>query len=189
MNPDTTRRARLGQHLRHNLVAYVALLLAVTMSPLPSWAAAQIGTKQIKNGAVTTAKIKNNAVTSAKVKNKAVRTVDLAPAARAYRKVVVQRESFAGLADGGTRVFNVLCPQGQVAVSGGGGVSPQLLLTGGTAGEVLRSHPIVRGENVLGNPDTFAPGDGAAPEGWRTVVLNNTGEPRNAFGYAVCAAK
>lgn len=56
-------------------------------------AGVQIGTAQIKNGAVTTKKIRNgavvsaklggNAVTSAKIKNGTVTRTDLAPAARA----------------------------------------------------------------------------------------------------------
>lgn len=45
-------------------------------------AGAQIGTAQIKNGAVTTKKLRNNAVTSPKIKNGTVTRADLAPAAR-----------------------------------------------------------------------------------------------------------
>jgi hypothetical protein len=51
------------------VVALVALFAALGGS---AYAASQIGTKQIKNNAITTSKIKKNAVTAAKIKNGAV---------------------------------------------------------------------------------------------------------------------
>jgi hypothetical protein len=60
---------RVGRHLRHNLVGYVALFVALGGA---SYAAVSlpknsVGTKQLKNGAVTTSKIAAGAVTGAKV--------------------------------------------------------------------------------------------------------------------------
>jgi hypothetical protein len=56
--------AAFGSHLRHNVVAYVALFLALGGV---GYAAATIGTKDIKNGAVTKKKIHNRAVTKKKL--------------------------------------------------------------------------------------------------------------------------
>src|SRR5688500_1915532 len=56
-------------HLRRNVVAYLALLIALSGT---SYAAAAIA-----NGSVTSAKLHKNAVTSKKIKNGAVKSKDL----------------------------------------------------------------------------------------------------------------
>lgn len=71
----------IAGHLRRNLVAYLALMIAFAFSPVPSWATGKIGTKQLKNNAVSAAKIKNGAVTGAKIKDGAVSAEKLAPGA------------------------------------------------------------------------------------------------------------
>ena len=57
-------------HLRQNLVAYLALVVALSTGS--AYAAAQIA-----NGSVTTKKLANNAVTSSKLKNNSVKSVDI----------------------------------------------------------------------------------------------------------------
>lgn len=102
MNQDTartTRLARLGRHLSRNIVAYVALLVAVSMTPLPAWAAATIGTAQIKNGAVTTPKLKGGAVTSPKIKARAVKSAKIADNAVTGAKIADNAVAGAKIAD------------------------------------------------------------------------------------------
>jgi hypothetical protein len=57
------------------MIATMALLVALSGA---GFAAAKIGTGQLRNGAVTTAKLKNNAVTAAKLRAGAVGAADLA---------------------------------------------------------------------------------------------------------------
>ena len=60
MGKDTSERTRGSQlmaHFRHNVVGYLALFIAVSMTPIPSYAHGLIGTAQIKDGAVTNAKL------------------------------------------------------------------------------------------------------------------------------------
>lgn len=61
-------------HLRQNLVAYLALVVALSTGS--AYAAAQIA-----NGSVTTKKLANSAVTSAKVKNGSLKSTDLGASA------------------------------------------------------------------------------------------------------------
>ncbi|MFS3128369.1 hypothetical protein ACLM5J_08175 [Nocardioides sp. Bht2] len=192
MRPQTevSRTRSLGRHLGRNAVAYLALFLVVAISPLPSWAAKQIGSAQIKNGAVTTKKLANNAVTSKKIKNGQVTKADLAPAARGYTKFVTVRETVADFDNGESTSRSVRCAEGAVAIGGGASVSPPgLLFLGGSAGQVGHSIPVT--SFTLISPTGTAPaGDGAAPIGWRTEVTNDTGEnDRTASFWAICASK
>jgi hypothetical protein len=57
------------RHLRSNVVAYLALLIAMTGT---SYAATKIA-----NGSVTTTKLARNAVTSQKVRNEGIQSIDL----------------------------------------------------------------------------------------------------------------
>ncbi len=63
--------ARVSSHVRHNVVGYLALFVALGGT---SYAATQlprnsVGTKQLKKGAVTSRKLANGAVTGSKVAN------------------------------------------------------------------------------------------------------------------------
>lgn len=96
LEPKPGLGVRLWRHVKRNFLGYTALVVAVSMTPLPAYAAGKIGTKQIKNGAITTAKIRdgavttpklaNAAVTSAKIANGSVAAADLAAGA-AYRNL------------------------------------------------------------------------------------------------------
>ncbi|RNL65824.1 hypothetical protein EFK50_01920 [Nocardioides marmoriginsengisoli] len=192
-----TRAARLGRHLRRNLVAYAALFVALSLTPLPSYAASvAIGTKGIKNGAVTTPKLANgavkpakiaaNAVGSAKIANGSVQTADLAAGARGFTKIVAKRAQFA-VVNGGTSTFTVVCDAGQVAIGGGAYASSGLIIGGGTSGTMIRSHPTVPISFPFPGSGPASTGD--APNGWRTAVINNTGDDGTATHYAMCASK
>lgn len=132
MQTQQTRRTRIGKHLRRNVVAYIALMLAVTMSPLPSWAAGKIGTSDIKNGAVTTKKLAGSAVKGSKIKDGSVGTADLANGAVTSGKLadgavvagklgtIVEVVAASGtVADGATAGVTATCPDGSVLIGGG----------------------------------------------------------------------
>lgn len=190
-SPENTSRTRsLLRHLGRNAVAYLALFLALAMSPLPSWAAKQIGTAQIKNGAVTTKKLANNAVTSKKIKNGQVTKADLAPAARGYTKFVTVRESVADVDIDETTTRSVRCAEGSVAIGGGASVSPAgVIFLGGSSGRVDHSIPVTP-FTILSPTGTAPAGNGVEPVGWRTKVTNDTGEnDRTAYFWAICASK
>ncbi|MBF4767070.1 hypothetical protein ISU10_04735 [Nocardioides agariphilus] len=194
-----TRRARLGRHLSRNIIGYLALLIAVSLTPLPAWAAAAIGTAQIKNGAVTTPKlhggavtspkIKANAVNGAKVKDGTIGKADLAAAAQGFTTIVTKTSSTANVAAGASHQATVVCGADQVAIGGGGYATPDgIVLLGTTAGEVTKSHPT--SPITIGNfTFTSASGDGVAPTGWRTTVKNTEATAQTVVHYAICAGK
>ena len=61
--------SRIREHLRSNLIGYLALFVALTIAP--AWAATlrngSVTTKKLRNGAVTTKKVKNGAITAPKL--------------------------------------------------------------------------------------------------------------------------
>jgi hypothetical protein len=71
-------------------------------------AAGQIGTHDIRNGAVTKAKLHGNAVTSAKIHNRTVKATDLAQSARGAK--VVQYSADATSISAGTPNLTVQLP-------------------------------------------------------------------------------
>ncbi len=81
MKGKLTRRgstARLGDHMRHNVVAYLALFVALGGT---SYAAIQlpansVGAKQIKKNAVRSSEIRKNAVRSSEVRNRSLLAID-----------------------------------------------------------------------------------------------------------------
>lgn len=91
------------------IVALVALFVALGGS---AYAASKIGTKDIKNNAITTAKIKKNAVTAAKVKKNAITTAKIKDGAVTGTKIdaatlgTVPNASHASTADSATNATN-----------------------------------------------------------------------------------
>jgi hypothetical protein len=188
--PALTRLGRIGRHLSHNIVGYVALLIAVSMTPLPSWAAATIGTSDIKKGAVTTPKIAANAVKSGKIQDGTIRKGDLAAGARGFTKIVTKTSSQAGVAPGMSHQATVTCDAGKVAIGGGGYATlGGIIVIGSTGGELTKSHPTNSLQLGGGVPFTGPSGDGVAPTGWRTTVVNTDDEPQSVIHYAICASK
>lgn len=122
-NTNRTGRIKsLGRHLRRNLVAYIALTVALTMTPLPSQAALLIGTKNIKNGAVTAKKIAPGAVKNVKIRDGAVTGAKIAAGSVTASKlgtIVVVTADSADVADGNTAGATATCPAGSVVIGGG----------------------------------------------------------------------
>jgi hypothetical protein len=76
--PHATRvHSRLGGHIRRHGVAYAAMAVAVSFSPVPSMAADLVTTAEIKNRAITGQKLGANSVSSAKVANGTIRGADV----------------------------------------------------------------------------------------------------------------
>jgi hypothetical protein len=196
---DETPRplARLGRHLRGNAVGYLALVVAVSMTPLPSWAAATIGTAQIKNGAVTTKKLANGAVKTSKIAPSAVNGTkvadgslgknDLAAAARGFTSITMERRTVEMVPPNTFQTVDVDCGAGRVAIAGGGYAPSDGGDFGSSDGTVPRSHPI---NFIPGPPSYWAPAaDATTARGWRSLVENPHDFANPVFAYAVCASK
>jgi hypothetical protein len=112
---------RLRRHLAGNLVAYVALFVALGGG---AYAAATAGkntvkSKSIKDGQVKTKDLGRNAVVTAKVKDGSLTATDFAPGELAglsgYQ--VLERESASNSTD--EKSVSIECPAGTVVLGGG----------------------------------------------------------------------
>ena len=184
-----TRRARLGRHLRRQAVAYLALIIAVGVSPVPAWAAGKIGPKRIKNGAITNVKIADNAVTTNKILDGNVTPADLAGNARGFTNAIVRNNSGPSVNGGANATITVACSAGEVASGGGAYISNNdgFVLGDTSYGEELRSGPVHDGILSFLYPAAA----GATPTKWRTTVHNTEppGDTDPATGWALCASK
>lgn len=70
-------KGRTVAHLRANAVAYLALFVALSGT---AYAATKIGTKQLRNRAVTSGKLAPNAVNSSKIRNRSIQARDVSGA-------------------------------------------------------------------------------------------------------------
>jgi hypothetical protein len=190
----TSRARRFLGHIRHNVIGYVALLVALTMTPVPAFAAKAV-VSGIGNGSVTTAKLHTGAVTTAKLHHKAVTTSRLAngavnsnklrdgsvtaakldASARGFRSIVVRRVDVT-VTNNAAGVVTVNCHANEVATGGGG------LMNGSFQHPVeIRSYPSQPSSETLLN-------DGDVPHAWTTRMFNDGTVPEALQGYAVCAS-
>jgi hypothetical protein len=197
MNETQTRGRRVAQHIRHHMVGYIALFVALMMTPVPSYAAGLlVGTKQIKDGAVTTEKlhksavtakkIKQSSVTSGKIKAGAVGTGKLKDAsvtsaklsadAQGFTTIVVRKQTVS-VANASAGAVTTDCQAGETATGGGG-----LLLGAFTDPVYIRSYPSAQGSET-------SLADGDVPLAWTTRIYNNTGGAADLQGFVVCASK
>lgn len=149
-------RARIGSA---HVIALIALFVSASGV---GYAAARIGTADIKNGAVTnkklddnavtTGKIKDGSVTSTKIANGQVRAADLGPT------IVVTKQS-GTIPDNDNGTVDAPCPAGSKVISGGG-------------------EPSVFGVQMV----TSIPKD----NGWRYQGRNLSGVPATMSAYAMC---
>lgn len=138
------------------VISIIALCTALGGS---AYAAKKIGTKSLKNNAVTAKKVKNAAITEAKLANEAVTDSKLGKVVSRSNSVDVPDNSAAGL--------TVLCQAGEKLVGGGArfvnsGASKDLLL--------ISSGPVESSTSNNGPPN------GAVPGGWRGAGSNLTGD-------------
>lgn len=159
-----------------------------------------VGTPQIKTNGVKSSEIAAGAVRSSEVKNGSLLAADFAPGQIPAGPQGLKGDkgdkgetgsigaptmrSFtaaADLADGTKASYNVYCPAGQVAISGGGrGDETQ------SEGTILTStRPSVSADNT--NP----PEEGGTYTGWRITVFNPAGGIVNGLRptvYVTCVA-
>ena|SRR5437764_1841256 len=153
---------RISAHLRGNLIAYLAMFLALSGTAVAAKAlrANSVGSRQIKPGAVRTSDLANNAVTSPKIKNRTISAADIAtsvPGVKAYAHITESSGAYsvdtansknvsgvsggAGSGEDGQACVNASVPVKGAAVTpefqgvpaGGFDVSLQMQCTGGDA--------------------------------------------------------
>lgn len=140
----------------------------------------------VQDGSLGGADIANGSLTGADVADGTVGKSDINAAARGFVSLVTNRVTDS-IGASTTNTRTVFCPEGSVAIGGGGYVVPTgFVLLGSTSGETVRSHPVVTGGFASGG---MAAGDDVAPAGWRTVVRNLAADPSTAVHYAICATK
>ena len=189
---------RLSVHMRSNVVAYLALFLA--LGGVGAYAADKVTSKDIaknavkskhiKASAVKTGDVKDNNLTGGDVADGSIGTADLAGGSVTGAKIaagvipdtgVVARSAIQDDVDNGsTATDSVTCEAGEHAVGGGAGfvnASDQHLTNDTT---INGSIPIGAG----GGPVA----DGAVPTGWRASGENvNAGADRFFVVTVLCA--
>lgn len=159
-----------------------------------------VGTKQLKNGAVTNAKLRNGAVTATKVKMGSLLASNFkagqlpqgpkgttGPAGATgptgatgpqgppgATNVVVRTQSLGATPAGEWVVYNVQCQTGERATGGGAAFA-----TGPDPNDSLMWSEPVTASGVAKN--------GGTPTGWSSILKNNSASARASTGYVVCA--
>jgi hypothetical protein len=131
-----------------------------------------VGTKQIKNGAVTRTKLANNAVTSAKVKDGSLLAQDFKagqlpagpPGPQGVAKTVIVKQDMT-LPPGASGSPVALCPSGDHVTGGGYDANSSVM------NYVHAQEPTA----VSGHPD-----------GWTVSVVNNSGSTVTFSAFALC---
>ncbi len=172
-----------------NVVSLTALFVALGGSAYAaiSLPANSVGTKQIKGGAVTLGKISNGARNSLKG-NQGPRGFQGIQGPRGFQgiqgiqgaqgntgapgatKVTIRTGTPTGITSGNRGTTSVMCNSNEVAVGGGGSLTP---LAGGTSDALTVSIPISATTVV--------------PNGWLVSAFAGSGS-LNLTAYAVCAA-
>jgi hypothetical protein len=176
------------------VVACIALLVALGGTSYAAFSLPKnsVGTKQIKNGAVTGPKINLSTVgtvhsadtaNSAAFANNANNAASLGGApSSSYLRRTVTEVAFSNVASGTFNNADAMCPAGYEAV--GGGVFPgnvlDMTVTG--SGPLLSDVAAARGEFDFGSP-----GKHAYADGWRVFAVNNGGTTQQLAVAAICA--
>ena len=185
---STSRIGRLGRHLRRNLVSYIALVVALTMTPIPSQAVGSlIGTSDIKNGAVTAKKIATGAVKNVKIRDGAVSSTKLAPNSVTGAKIADGSVGSADLAAGSVKATKlgtiVERDSGNVQIAAGTGGSASVSCA---AGETLLSGG--NGTQGVGTGNNFwiIRSQKSGANSWEVVARNQTAGAVGLFAIAYC---
>lgn len=175
-------RRMFGNGRYANVTATLALVIALGGT---SWAAVNlparsVGSKQLKNGAVTNSKLRPNAVTSGKVKNGSLRAQDFKagqlpagpPGPAGATNVVRRTAASPAAAAGGISAITVPCAAGERALTGGvqSDRDPLNIFT------LTESFPI-----------TVQSPAGDVPVGWYVEARNTAGASAQFLGFVVCA--
>jgi hypothetical protein len=183
--------ARLRQRLEQlegrrrspaTLVAMLALVAA--LSGGTAWAAATVGTDDIKNKAVTTPKLDTEAVRTAKLAPQAVKRAKIAPGAVRTAKIFDDAVTSAKIRDGQVRAPDL-------------GVITQRInsssLAAGTTGGVVAScnadeRVISGGHDTSFSTHLVNRASYRSGNGWGVLFRNNDAVTRNIYVYAYCLA-
>jgi hypothetical protein len=161
------------------LVAMLALIVA--LSGGTAWAAATVGTGDIKNKAVTTPKLDTEAVTTAKLAPKAVQSAKIAPGAVRTAKIFDDAVTTAKLADGQVRAGDL------------GIITERSNSFGLAAGQIAfvdvqcnASERVISGGHSSIGTDVVNLVSRRDGNGWRAYFRNNEGAARTVFAHALC---
>lgn len=131
---DTTIRPvhrRLGRHLRRNLIAYLALFVAISMTPLPSYAAGLVTSKKIKNNTIKSIDVRNNSLQSVDVRDGSLTGADLGAGSVSAGKLaggaltaaklgtIVERRNEVDIQNATGEAVSVSCLAGERLITGG----------------------------------------------------------------------
>jgi hypothetical protein len=152
-------RERLGSFIRHNAVALVALVVAMSGVAYAAAPKNSVTSKSIKDGNVKTADLAAAAVTSTQIADGSIGLADLSAAAAAPGNSGVHTEF--GFNSNSTAVASASCPAGEVALGGGG----QPAVTDPPVGALKVSIPT--GSTITGG----------VPTGWTVRYENATASP------------
>jgi hypothetical protein len=178
--------------IRKNLIGYLALFVALggTSYGAARIPAGSVGTRQLRNGAVTAVKVRRHSLTASAFKAGALRALT-----RIQTMVLSGTLSFSGSCTGGTggsagecglfgpQTYNVRCDSGQRVV-GGGFMIPA---NKAEAGEVVTaSRPF---SSSLPAPASTLGTGGTGDEGWTVSFTSPQGVDESGSSvYSVCAS-
>jgi hypothetical protein len=174
------------------LVAMLALVAA--LSGGTAWAAATVGTSDIKNKAVTTPKLDTEAVTTAKLGPQAVKPAKIALGAVRTAKIFNAAVTTAKLADDSVTTAKI--QNGQVRAPDLGLIVTRInsasLAAGATGGVVASCNA---GELLIsgGHDTSFSThlvnrASYRSGNGWAVLFRNNDAVTRNIYAFAYCLA-
>lgn len=157
------------------VVALIALFLALGGI---GYAAATIGTNDIKNSAVTAKKLHKKAVTTKKIKKNAVKTPKIADNAVTFAKLGQVRRVVAVSAQtsaaNDTREVQANCPPGELLIAGGAAWTTTADNRSTVNGIIRTSRPIPSDEGL------------GAPTGWQASGQVENNFVRQLRAYAIC---
>jgi hypothetical protein len=212
---DRTRPSlltRVARHLRLNVVGYLALVVALSVTPAVA-SHLNVKTSDIQNGAVTTPKLRNGAVkpakinrgavTRPKIRNNAINTPKLANNAVQAAKIADGAVETSKIADGAVtkqklsedflhgpvRRVEAISPNtsgvGQFRNVTAACPAGERAIAGGAMWTMLDGSPT--GFNILqgSRPVPFAPGIGVTT-GWQATGITDNAAARQLRAYAIC---
>lgn len=170
--------------LLHPATIIASIALFVSLGGV-TYAAATIGTKQLKTGAVTRAKIKNRAVSASKLANNAVVTEKLATGAVTPTKLRTGAVTAGKLADGAIQTSNL--QNGAVTESklGSGAVTASKLGGGAVGSAALADGAVTLGKIA---PNTVISGRGAVTSFHRQLTNGQTISVATIPGFGTLSA-